>query len=545
MARETDFGHDQLGHLLADYLLEVPRFQRAYSWDESNVDEYLTDLAAARNNDLSYFMGTVVFALPADGQQRRQIVDGQQRIATTAVLLAAVRDLLTEYGKIDQADKLTERYLRGYVLSEEKNVERLILSPKDSDTYEAILDGHLGDIHEDDLLLKAYATCRSHLQKMAPSAGDYSNLMKVAAHLEDKVQVLVAVASDLPDAYVIFETLNDRGADLTTADLLKNFLFSKAGSYARYIEDNWIALEGSFDRADDLVRFIRYEYASRNGAVSTRKLYRAIQDDLSKNKTTAKQYVARLVSAKRVYLALRDPDSEYWSDIEIDVRDALLAYRRFQFESSIPVLLAAFLKWSKKDAAALLVKMAKWSVRALFAGTIGARLSEDVFADAAVAISDGGAKNQHGVRDRLSRLIPNDAAFKQAFTQAGSVPTARAKYLLAMLEKANAIKSGSSQALPDWSSPGVNVEHIYSQSAAKQSEAASAVVDQLGNLALLEKRFNRDLGAKPFDEKSPVYAQSAFALTRLVATKPTWDLPDISTRVDELAELACLAWPFR
>lgn len=45
--------------------------------------------------------------------------------------------------------------------------------------------------------------------------------------LENGVQVLIAVASSLPEAYVIFETLNDRGADLTTADLLKNYLFSE------------------------------------------------------------------------------------------------------------------------------------------------------------------------------------------------------------------------------------------------------------------------------------------------------------------------------
>ena len=94
MADTTQFGHDQLGHLLADYLLEVPRFQRSYSWDQGNVEEYLADLASARNKDVDYFMGTVVFASPDKEGGRKQIVDGQQRLATTAILITALRDQL-------------------------------------------------------------------------------------------------------------------------------------------------------------------------------------------------------------------------------------------------------------------------------------------------------------------------------------------------------------------------------------------------------------------------------------------------------------------
>jgi hypothetical protein len=54
MADTTQFDHDQLGHLLS--------FQRSYSWDRSNVEEYPSDLASAREKDGAYFMSTVVFA---------------------------------------------------------------------------------------------------------------------------------------------------------------------------------------------------------------------------------------------------------------------------------------------------------------------------------------------------------------------------------------------------------------------------------------------------------------------------------------------------
>jgi hypothetical protein len=543
MANETDFSHDQLGHLLADKLLEVPRFQRAYSWEKVHVEEYLEDLkkARAKDSENAYFMGTAVFANPTSDGGRLQIVDGQQRLATTAVFIIAIRDLLVKFGKAEQASNMTERYLRGYVLSEEATVERLILSPKDVSAYNALLEGNRSEVDDDHPLAVCYDTCLEHLSKIAPTPDEYSALMDLIAQLEDRVQVLVAVASGLGEAYVIFETLNDRGADLTTADLLKNFLFSKAGAHMRYFEETWVALESSFEKADELVRFIRFEHASRHGAVSVRRLYRAVQDDVEAS--DARKYLERLLRARDVYRALRDPENAYWSNVDVEIKDALLAYRRFGFESSFPVLIAALLKWKKSAAAKLVIKMAKWSVRAQFDGRIGGQASEEAFGNAAVAISSGLATTQSGVRSHLVKLIPTDAAFRLAFVANGSVNTPRAKYILAMLERASEIKAGKRPKPFDWASTAVNIEHVMAQAEGKQDEALSEAVSSIGNLALLERKLNRDLGAKPFAEKVATYSASDFALTRALATKPEWSKAEIDARTAEFAELACSAWP--
>jgi hypothetical protein len=544
MANETDFSHDQLGHLLADKLLEVPRFQRAFSWEKIHVEEYLQDLEKARQKsaDNAYFMGTAVFANPAADGGRLQIVDGQQRLATTAVFIIAIRDLLEEYGKPEQAKNMTKRYLKGYVLSEEAVVERLILSPKDVGAYNTLLDGDFTVADAEHPLTICYQTCRDHLLNLAPEAHDYAKLMEISAQLEEKVQVLVAVASGFGEAYVIFETLNDRGADLTTADLLKNFLFSKAGSHMRYFEDTWVSLESSFDKAGELVRFIRFEYASRHGAVSIRRLYRAVQDDVET--TDARKYLERLLKARDVYKALRDPENAYWSNVDIEVKDALLAYRRFGFESSFPVLIAALLKWPKKSAAKLVVKMAKWSVRAQFDGRIGGQASEEAFGNAAVAISSGSATTQAAVRSQLSKLIPTDSAFKSAFTAYGNVPSPRAKYLLAMLERASELKRGGRPKPFDWASTAVNIEHVLAQSDAVGDESLSEVVSSIGNLALLERKLNRDLGAKRFEDKKSTYLNSDFSLTRDLAGEAVWAKSQIEARTRSLADLACSAWPY-
>lgn len=545
MAETTQFDHDQIGHLLADHLLEVPRFQRSYAWESGNVDEYLADLKSARERDVNYFMGTLVFAKPGTASERRTIVDGQQRLATTAILLIAIRDLLNAYNKRKQAAQLEQRYLRGYVLAAEKDVERLVLSPRDNESYDALLDGDADTLRQGDPLGICYQTCWAHLRSIAPSPRHYRKLLQISEQLENRVQVLVAVATDLPEAYVIFETLNDRGADLTTADLLKNYLFSQAGSAAfRYVETKWIELEASFDKPDELVKFIRYEYISRNGSVSVRKLYRAIQEELT-GPSAAKKYLQRLVKAQKVYGALRDPGNPYWAGIESDVQDALLAYRRYGFESSLPLLLAAFMNWTKNDASKLLVKTAKWSVRAQFVGRIGASLSEEAFGEAAEAVSQKTAKNQNAVRNHLAKLIPTDTEFKAAFVSAGPVTVSRAKYLLAMLEKAHRAAEKMPAIPLDWASTGVTIEHVLAESSGRSDDALAAVVNRLGNLALLEKKINRDLADKPFPEKKAEYAKSAFGLTAELASEDDWTSENIQARVEKLARLACSAWTYR
>src|SRR5699024_12634112 len=129
-------------------------------------------------------------------------------------------------------------------------------------------------------------------------------------------------------------------------------------------------------------------------------------------------------------------------DGRVDVRDAIIAYRRFGFESSYPVLLAAFREWDKEKASRLLIKLAKWSVRAQFDGKMGAGTSEDAFASAAAGIASSKIKNETEVRDILTKLIPTDPEIRIALTSYGKLTTNRANYGLVMITKAAELNDG-------------------------------------------------------------------------------------------------------
>lgn len=544
MADPTQFDHDRISHLLADRWLEVPAFQRSYSWDEGNVIDFLSDMETARKKKAAYFLGTVVFANDK-GADRQKIVDGQQRLTTTAVLLVAVRDRLRDFKKEKSATHIDETYLRGFDLATEEYVERLILNPEDQPVYDILLArGELPEVGASKLA-DAYRHVVKYLQKLAPSEADHPKLIELTNQLEDSVQVLVAVASDLPEAYVIFETLNDRGADLTTADLLKNYLFSQAKQNFSFVQASWIKISGEFDKSEDFVKFIRYDYMSRNGHVTARGLYKAMQSDIGVGPARAKAYINRLDEARKVYLALRDVDSALWDSLDFDTRDYVLALRRFGLESSYPLILAAFGKWKdQRKATKLFIKVTNWSVRALFAGKLGGSVAEKAFSVAAKQVSEGKANNQDDVKKALSSLMVEDAEFISDFRRYGNVTLPRAKYLLAMIERAQRAKDGESlEGLPDWSSRSVTLEHLMPRAEAKNSETKLGYVETLGNMALLEKALNKGLEDKPFANKKSEYAKSVFKVTSALAKEPSWEKVDVDRRMESLAKLAARAWP--
>lgn len=544
MADPAKFDHDRLAHLLEDRLLIVPKFQRAYAWDEANVKEFLSDLALARQQEREYFIGTVVLADSDEIAPRQLIVDGQQRLATTAVLLLAIRDRLHELGSTADAASVESRFIKRYETGEGE-LTRLVLSPSDLAVYDDLVAG--SDPEQDGPLRDAYEICMGEVLQIAPTEDDSDELLAVIKQLANEVQVLLAIASGIPEAYVIFETLNDRGADLTTADLLKNFLFSRCTVESiGFVESIWTEVSSAFDKPDELVKFIRFEYSSRNGKVTNRQLYRALQGDIGDTSTAVKSYMRGLKKALGVYQALRDPDHKRWTSLNYDVRDSLLAHRRFGFESSWPLLLSVFREWDDKRGGKVINLVTGWTVRAMMAGKLGGSQAEDMFCTAAKAVADGSATNQAALRKLVANFVPADGEFRQAFLSYPSFTTTRAKYLLGMIEKH--ARSGN-VALPDWSSKGITIEHILKNSSKREDfasddefETFEGIRNQLCNFALLEKGLNKKADDLPFAEKRELYKESGYPLTRKIGEQVEWTVADGEAYAVKLAKYAAATW---
>ena len=83
-------------NLLKTGFYKIPRFQRPYSWDRENVEDFWNDTVAT--DDSSYFIGSFILHSVSRREGLFQVVDGQQRLTTITLLLASIRDAFDEIG---------------------------------------------------------------------------------------------------------------------------------------------------------------------------------------------------------------------------------------------------------------------------------------------------------------------------------------------------------------------------------------------------------------------------------------------------------------
>src|SRR5688572_17262468 len=104
--------------------MSVPLYQRDYSWKIEHVKEFWSDLRAAMAAPSpEYFLGTIVLT-PGEGE-RLTVIDGQQRLATVSMLLAAIRDYFAEMGDADRASVLESSFLSWHSLRKAVREPRL------------------------------------------------------------------------------------------------------------------------------------------------------------------------------------------------------------------------------------------------------------------------------------------------------------------------------------------------------------------------------------------------------------------------------------
>ena len=193
----------------------IPLYQRVYSWTPRQCQELWTDIMRAGAAGRSHFMSMVLFTQSGqDGARVLDIIDGQQRIATMSVLLAAFRDYLAAGGSAPQgwdARALEQRYLlAGEAL-------KLQLLAVDQPTLEALVRGRELPAKPSEHVAANYRFYRAKMDEegfdAAVFAAGLSQLLVISAQLgpQDKAQE-------------IFESLNTKGLPLTTADLVRNYL---------------------------------------------------------------------------------------------------------------------------------------------------------------------------------------------------------------------------------------------------------------------------------------------------------------------------------
>ena len=217
-----------IGHLLSDRLLAIPDYQRAYSWELDEVGELWSDLADSIRADSSeYFLGSVVTTKSKD-QPRHQVIDGQQRLATVSLMYAVMRDIFAQHSD-ERANDIEHDLLGKPNMITRAREPRLVLNAEDNEVFRQLtLERHASravvakqDSHQ--RLTNAFKFFEDQFTNLIANLDAKSwqrPLLRWYEFVLEKARVIEVSVSDESRAFIIFETLNDRGLNLSGSSKL-------------------------------------------------------------------------------------------------------------------------------------------------------------------------------------------------------------------------------------------------------------------------------------------------------------------------------------
>jgi hypothetical protein len=550
----TAVNHLGLGAILRNHKLSVPANQREYSWDNKEVTTLLQDFASAiREGSEDYFLGTIVVV--SKGANQYEIVDGQQRLATTALLLAAIRDYLRP-AESAMADSINRDFLTSSSANRRDEEPKIQLNLADSEFFRAVITGvPISPVkHSHDLISNAYKLAAKQVKNIvAPyEAKQHGDVLLVWLNfIEFSAQVVMLTISSDGNAYRMFETLNDRGLKTTQADLVKNYLFGRAAARLDEAQDKWASMRGVLDALDEelfpTVVYLRHALMLKTGYFRENALHEEIQRE-AKAPNQVIALLGFLETAASDYAALFNSDSERWNGYPDAIRESIKALNLLNIASMRPLMLAVAAKFSPKEASIAFRKFISWHVRFLIAGsTLTGGYIEVPLAIAAKKIFDGEITDELSLTAEMLGRIPGDEAFKVAFATASVSKTALARYYLRSLEMV--VKGVPDPCfIPNNDRETITCEHILPQKPLSNwptFSEADARVDwrRIGNMALLQAKRNSDLKSAPFAEKKFIFEDSPYELTSQLAKVDKWTHERIVERQNLLSEYALKAWP--
>lgn len=405
------------GQLFSGSTFVVPPYQREYAWGTEQGKEFWGDLQGAVESE-EYFLGLIILT---EEDERRHIVDGQQRLLTLTLLANALSHEARRHGRRALADRIDATFLTTIDFETDAEVPRLVLADSQDDaTLRAILatgeaPTSAGSGSPDGISSNIIAAHQVLKEALTLDLADdpFKRLGTWAEFLMDKLFMAVFVHPDSSSAYRVFEVVNTRGSDLTTADLLKNYVLSQTrpgDRDARYAE--WQAIARPLNQAGPsvLVQFIRHITTLRVGHILPRDLFdfiaiRGPSKSDKRARPTVDQLMDDLADNLPLYMQMVDPTLEGPASVEwLRVFDALNELGVI----SIRPLMLAISKTQDSDAG--MDGILRLVVRRIVVGNLGTGNVERIFGDAAAAVVRTGEWSSQ--LDRLSELNPGREEFR-------------------------------------------------------------------------------------------------------------------------------------
>lgn len=533
---------------------EIPKFQRDYSWEAEHWDDLWQDIRALlADEDNEHYMGYLV--LQTSNNKEFQIIDGQQRLTTMSLLILSTLKCLKELvdsgieaeNNLKRKDSLLNSYI-GYVDPVTLISNNKLKLNRNSDDY---YKQHLVLLKE----LPLRNTNSSEKQMRECFNWYYDRIKKefntgesLAAFIDnivDKLFFTVIEVTDQLNAFKVFETLNARGVQLSSADLLKNYLFfvvdetKPHNSEIEELENIWSKIVGKLGE-QKFEDYLRYYWNSINKSVGKKNLFKNVKGNI-KSKEQVFELIRNLNDTADLYLAIQNPEDEFWRD-KPDIRKSLKELKLFQIRQINSLFLSALRNLEVENFKKLAKICSVISFRYNIIGGLNPNAQEDVYNTVALKIS---SNKRFEVAD-FQTIYVSDLNFENDFSTKEFRNTTRnhkiVKYILSKIE----VYQHKNEIDPE--SDLFTIEHILPENADDTwgnftFEEINRSVYRMGNLTLLERKLNREAGQKGYVEKIVLFAQSNSELTKTLPDNfNTWNEDKLAARQRELAKHAKAIW---
>ncbi len=532
----------------------MPPNQRSYRWKSEHAEDLFKDIRKEIDNRADeYFLGSIV-SIEASG--KILIYDGQQRLATTMILLAEIRNALIDLGNDADAGIVEKDFLFSAKRGGADPIPHLTLNLEDKDYFfTQILPRPKSESRRQPTtrprdshkrMEAVRATARNFVKESIIKAGDTAesdkNLNRWVDFIEKSLHVIWVQVTNERTAFTIFETMNDRGLKLSAADLLKNYIHATAGDRRNDVIQKWASMTGTLETVEgeeeNVVEYIRCFWVSRYGHTRTRYLYDKIKEKTT-NPAKAISLLKDLEETAQDYAAIIMASHERTTDRGEGVRSHVATLKTLGVTQLRPMLLSAFSKFKPGEFEKLLNKSVVWSVRFMVAGTPSGTI-EGYYSKIAADIWNGKTKTAKAATDSIKQIVPEDDEFKISFASASESKEKIARYYLRSLQ----FKKDNSTLRSD-----LTLEHILPKKRDDHWKHFSeddhrAYLHRLGNLTLMDKDKNGSIQGKGYDSKKKVFAADTdSSITRDAAKYEAWTTSEIVQRQKGMAEIAVLAWP--
>jgi uncharacterized protein with ParB-like and HNH nuclease domain/predicted transport protein len=538
----------------------IPVFQRDYTWDaETQCAQLWRDVlrAARTTGERGHFLGSIVYIATGDslaGFTRWMLIDGQQRLTTLTLLLAALRDHVRETkwvgGENDPTPKRIDAYFLKNVQEEGDREQKLVLRRHDQATLRAIIDGKELPQEASEHIRDNYNYFREQLSGVDP-ADVYRGVGRL-------VIVDVALDRQADDPQLIFESLNSTGVDLSQSDLIRNFILMRLPEkeQTELYETYWSKIEALFKGSEWTFDAFARDYVALKTRASKQEkaaeIYYAFRDffpTLRDKSGGLQQALADMMRNARHYAAFsigRDVIGErgrVLSEIRrhVDV-PAILVMQLLEYRDHLNLL-------SEDQFLDALTLIESYTVRRAICG-YQTRGYWQIFANLAYGIGDKTPLQDLKValaRQHENYRFPSDEEFERQLKEADLYGLRICRHLLEGLE------NYGTKEPTDTSS--YSIEHIMPQNERLRrgwrdmlgenwKEVQKIWLHRLGNLTLTG--YNSTYSDRDFDEKKMIeggFSDSSVRLNKYVRDQPVWTPKEMSARTNELAKRALKAWP--